>query len=78
MKTTINYFGRVLGVLLLCAGLAMTGCYDDSALQGQIGSLSGQLQDHESRLKELERLTAQQNTNISSLQIIVTALQDKD
>ena len=49
----------------------MAGCYDDSALQKQ-------LKDHESRLKELERLTAQQNTNISSLQTIVTALQDKD
>ncbi|MDY4917852.1 MAG: PL29 family lyase N-terminal domain-containing protein, partial [Candidatus Cryptobacteroides sp.] len=71
MKTTINNFSRVLGVLLLCAGLAMTGCYDDSFLQQQ-------LKDHESRLKELERLTAQQNTNISSLQTIVTALQDKD
>ena len=71
MKKTINNFSRVLGVLLLCAGLAMTGCYDDSALQEQ-------LKDLESRLKELERLTAQQNTNISSLQTIVTALQDKD
>ena len=71
MKTTINYFGRKLCALLLCAGLAMTGCYDDSFLQQQ-------LKDHESRLKELERLTAQQNTNISSLQTIVTALQDKD
>ena len=71
MKKLINYFSRVLEILLLCAGLAMTGCYDDSALQEQ-------LKDHESRLKELERLTAQQNTNISSLQTIVTALQDKD
>ena len=71
MKTTINYFGRKLCALLLCAGLAMTGCYDDSALREQ-------LQDHESRLKELERLTSQLNTNISSLQTIVTALQDKD
>lgn len=64
--------------MLLCAGLVVSGCYDDSALQGQIGSMSDQLQDHESRLEELERLTAQQNTNISSLQTIVTALQDKD
>ena len=71
MKKFINYFDRKLCALLLCAGLAMTGCYDDSALQEQ-------LKDHESRLKELERLTAQQNTNISSLQTIVTALQDKD
>ena len=70
MKTTINYFGRML-CALLCAGFVVAGCYDDSALQKQ-------LKDHESRLKELERLTAQQNTNISSLQTIVTALQDKD
>ena len=70
MKTTINYFGRML-CALLCAGFVVAGCYDDSALQKQ-------LQDHESRLEELERLTAQQNTNISSLQTIVTALQDKD
>ena len=70
MKTTINYFGRML-CTLLCAGFVVAGCYDHSALQKQ-------LQDHESRLEELERLTAQQNTNISSLQTIVTALQDKD
>ena len=70
MKTTINCFGRML-CALLCAGFVVAGCYDDSALQEQ-------LKDHESRLKELERLTAQQNTNISSLQTIVTALQDKD
>ena len=70
MKTTINNFGRML-CALLCAGFVVAGCYDDSALQKQ-------LQDHESRLKELERLTAQQNANISSLQTIITALQDKD
>ena len=78
MKTTINYFGRMLCALLLCAGMVVSGCYDDSALKGQIGSLSGQLKDYESRLEELERLTAQQNTNIGSLQTIVTALQNKD
>lgn len=78
MKKSINYFSRLLGALLLCAGLMVTGCYDDSALREQIGGVNEQLQDHESRLKELERLTAQQNTNISSLQTIVTALQDRD
>ena len=78
MKKSINYFSKLLGALLLCAGLMVTGCYDDSALREQIGGVNEQLQDHESRLKELERLTAQQNTNISSLQTIVTALQDRD
>ena len=78
MKKSINYFSKLLGALLLCAGLMVTGCYDDSALREQIGGVNEQLQDHESRLKELERLTAQQNTNISALQTIVTALQDRD
>ena len=78
MKKPINNFSRVLCAFVLCAGLMVTGCYDDSALLGQIGKHDEQLKDHESRLKELERLTAQQNTNISSLQTIVTALQDKD
>ena len=63
---------------MLCAGLMVTGCYDDSALQGQIGKHDEQLKDHESRLKELETLCNRQNTNIESLQAIVTALQDKD
>ena len=78
MKKTISNFSRVLCALMLCAGLMVTGCYDDSALQGQIGKHDEQLKDHESRLKELETLCNRQNTNIESLQAIVTALQDKD
>ena len=71
-------FSKIGKNILLCAGLVITGCYDDSAIQEQLGSVNEQLKDHESRLKELERLTARQNTNIESLQTIVTALQDKD
>ena len=78
MKKYANYVNKILWSILLCAGLVITGCYDDSAIQEQLGSLNEQLKDHESRLKELERLTARQNTNIESLQTIVTALQDKD
>ena len=70
MKLQKNYFWKMLCAILLLAGL-VTACYDYSDVREQ-------LRDHESRLKELERLTAQQNTNISSLQTIVTALQDKD
>ena len=71
MKTTINCFSKVLCALLLCAGFVFTGCYDDSALQAQ-------LNDHELRLKELERLCSQANTNIEALQTIVSALQEND
>ena len=47
------------------------GCYDDSALWDEI-------RDHEGRIKELEKVCAQMNTNISSIQTIVSALQQND
>ena len=51
--------------------LSFAGCYDDTALWDQI-------KDHETRILKLETLCNQMNTNISSLQTIVNALQDKD
>ncbi|MBQ8772941.1 MAG: hypothetical protein IJZ17_00480, partial [Muribaculaceae bacterium] len=54
--------------------LFMAGCskeYDDSALVGRVDNL-------ESRVQKLEQLCQQMNTNISSLQTIVTALQNND
>ena len=45
--------------------------YDDSALVGRVDEL-------ENRLAKLEQLCHQMNTNISSLQSIVKAIQDKD
>ena len=54
--------------------LFMTGCskeYDDSALVGRVDDL-------ENRVLKLEQLCQQMNTNISSLQTIVTALQNND
>ena len=54
--------------------LLASGCsdeYDDSALTGRVGDL-------ENRVKTLEELCRQMNTNISSLQTLVTALQNGD
>lgn len=45
--------------------------YDDSALTGRVDNL-------ENRVAKLEELCKQMNTNISSLQTIVTALQKND
>ena len=78
MKKTISYFSRVLYAFVLSFGLMFTSCYDDSALLGQIGNLDEQYKDLDSRVKELERLVAQQNTNITSLQTVVAALQEND
>ena len=60
---------RILFIALTV--LLAAGCYDDAALWDQI-------RDHEERIVSLEKLCNQMNTNISSLQAVVTALQDKD
>ena len=70
-STNLNLLSRALSVVLLFLGLALTGCYDD-------GAVWKQLIDLELRVKELERLCSQTNTNIEALQTIVSALQDKD
>ena len=57
---------------LLACGLLLFGCsdkYDDSALRNDLNDL-------ENRVTKLEELCKQMNTNISSLQKIVDALQD--
>ncbi|WP_418982533.1 PL29 family lyase N-terminal domain-containing protein [Alistipes sp.] len=59
---------------LLMSGLLLMGCsdkYDDSALRNGLNDL-------ENRVVKLEELCKQMNTNISSLQSIVTALQKND
>ncbi len=72
MKKTIHHhFGKMLAALVLCTGLAATGCYDDSAIK-EI------LQDHEGRISALETLCAQLNTNVASLHTIIEALDAND
>ena len=64
---------KILSVLYI-ATLLFASCsdeYDDSALTGRVDNL-------ENRVAKLEELCKQMNTNISSLQTIVTALQKND
>ncbi|MBP3289902.1 MAG: hypothetical protein J6L75_02920 [Alistipes sp.] len=63
---------RLLILLSFVCVTCFSACeYDDSALVNR-------MDDFESRLERLEELCAQMNTNISSLQTIVNALQQKD
>ena len=65
---------KKLFFILVAAMLFASGCsdeYDDSALTGRVDNL-------ENRVKTLEELCRQMNTNISSLQTLVTALQNSD
>ncbi len=59
---------RILYVLASLA-LMLTSCHKD---------IWQQLDDHENRISRLEELCGQMNTNISSLQTIVSALEQKD
>ena len=65
---------KLLGFCLCATLLFLAGCseeYDDSTLVGRVDDL-------ENRVTRIEELCKQMNTNISSLQTIVAALQNKD
>ena len=67
MKKSILYF---LTAIVLFA-VSCSESYDDSALVGRVDNL-------ENRVAKLEELCKQMNTNISSLQTLVNALQNND
>ena len=63
---------RILYLLFAVSTLwSCNSDYDDSALTGRVDDL-------ENRVAKLEELCKQMNTNISSLQTLVNALQNKD
>ena len=71
-NSNFNIMKKLLS-LVFC-GLLLFGCsdkYDDSALRNDLNDL-------ENRVEKLEELCKQMNTNISSLQTIITALQNND
>ena len=67
MKKLILYLFSA--IMLVAVGCSES--YDDSALVGRVDKL-------ENRVAQLEELCRQMNTNISSLQTIVNALENKD
>lgn len=65
---------KLFTYLLVAITMIIAGCsesFDDSKIWDK-------LDDHESRIAKLEELCQQMNTNISSLQTIVNALQNND
>lgn len=65
MKRLISIFSLVF------LGLMSISCYDDSALWESFN-------DHEQRIKNLETQVAEINTNLTSLQALVTAMKQGD
>lgn len=66
MKRLLNFFCSAWTVLLVCVS-----CYDDTQIWDK-------LNDHENRIKQLEDLCRDLNTNVSALQTLVKALQNND
>ena len=62
---------EVVCFYIIMSMVACSGEYDDSILNGRIDNL-------ENRVETLEEFCKQMNTNISSLQILITALQQND
>lgn len=64
---------KFIKLLTVAATLFAVGCqkYNDTPLKNRVGEL-------ENRITALEELCKQMNTNISSLQTLVNALQEKD
>ena len=56
---------------MILSFIVINSCTDTSGLENQIDNIEG-------RVAALEKLTSQMNTNISALQLAVTALQNKD
>ncbi len=64
-----KFFYLIVAAMLFAAGCSES--FDDSKIWDK-------LDNHESRISQLEELCKQMNTNISSLQTIVNALQEND
>jgi tetrahydromethanopterin S-methyltransferase subunit B len=65
---------KLWSMLAILAALFIVSCgddYDDTAIKNQINDL-------ENRVANLEQLCQQMNTNISSMQTILNALQERD
>ena len=70
---------KILLSVVLATTLALTSCqFDDSDIWGKLDEYGQSIKDHENRISALEELCKQMNTNISSLQAIIEALQNND
>ena len=70
---------KLLLSVVLVTTLALTSCqFDDSNIWNTLNEYGETIKDHEERITALEELCKQMNTNISSLQTIVEALEKRD
>ena len=71
---------KLLTLIAIALAVVVSSCskFDDSAIWDELNEQEQTLNDHEKRIAALEELCKQMNTNISSLQTIITVLQNND
>ena len=71
---------KLLTLSAIALAVVVSSCskFDDSAIWDKLNEQEQTLNDHEKRIAALEELCKQMNSNISSLQTIITALQNND
>ena len=70
---------KILYIIPLLLGMTLASCeYDDSGIWNKLDEYGKSIKDHEERISALEELCKKMNTNISSLQTIVAALENND
>lgn len=72
---------KLLFAVALATTLALSSCseaFDDSRIWDKLDEYGESIKDHEKRIAALEELCKQMNTNISSLQTLVNALEKRD
>lgn len=74
MKKLFSWLTTAL--VVLAAGCSES--FDDSGIWNKLNEHSESIKDHEERILALEELCKQLNTNISALQTLVEALQERD
>ena len=67
-----------LTVAIVVLAVGCSESFDDSGIWNKLNEHSESIKDHEQRISALEELCKQMNTNISSLQTIVNALENND
>ena len=71
---------KLFTLIAIALAVVVSSCskFDDSAIWDKLNEQEQTLNDHEKRIAALEELCKQMNSNISSLQTIITALQNND
>lgn len=71
---------KLLSIIAIAIALCFASCekFDDSDIWDKLDEYGESIKDHENRISALEELCSQMNTNITAMQTIIKALENRD